>query len=640
MKIKKNKSITIIALIILLLGVAFVTISALLFKNIKEDILLIDIKNSKQNIENINKNMSFWINEKINLLNVAPTLKNIQDSKNINNIKNFMESTFYFDDSFDILQILYEDKHFYIYHNAKLFYIDANKITNDINPYNLDWYKKTKNTLKPNIYIVEQHGRLHKTTMNISVPIIYNDKFIGVLAGVIVIDDFLEKFSNNLAFNDNIHMFIIKNNNIIFPNKINPKIKDAITTYILNPDIKSDYFFTSNLDFDIGKIGFYINNEGTANYLNKLFTQEVFLMLFFIVILGIIGFLHKLYSFYINKRLLNTKQLTDIYLDKKEQGLILLDKNYQITFINKIAKKILSILNINDIFTFLQEGSEMVTYKNKSWIINKIPLYQYGYFQGGIISIEDITEKENLKKEKQKNEYILMHQAKMIEMGELVGGINHQLKQPLNGISILIGNIIDFEKNNMLTKELLLQNLKYCTDRIKMLDDTINLYSNYYNSQINIKYFNLYNCIENVINIINITKNIGGYKKDIKIHGNKTLMLYSLENIISQIILILLSNANDAVQNKQNKTILIEFAQQQDNIIISVTDYGIGIDKNLRNDLFNEIKTTKAKGVGIGLYFAKKLANDKLQGDLYITSYENPTIFVLKIKKELKDINK
>lgn len=639
MRIKKYKLTTIIAIIIFFLSIIFLILSALLFKNIKEEILLIDIKNSKQIIENINKNMGFWINGKINLLNTASNFENIENSSDAKNINNFMKNITYFDNSFDILQILYEDKKFYIYQDSNLILLDGDKIQDEVNPYKLSWYKETKSTLKPNIYIVERHGRLLKTTINITIPIIYNNKFIGVLAGVIIIDNLLEKFSNNLALNDNIYMFLLLNNNkIFFPNdkNINDNIKKKIVECSEKSTDKKQIFFIGNLKFDIGKIGFYIDNSGTANYLDKLFMQEVLLLLFFIIIFAIAGLLYKLYYVYLNKGLLKTKQLTDIYLNKNEYGLILLDKNYHITFINKTAKKFLYALSIKDIFTFLQESSEIITHRGKSWIINKIPFYQYGYFQGGIVSIEDITEKEKLKKQKQKNEYILMHQAKMIEMGELVGGINHQLKQPLNSINILIGNIIDFKKNNMLTDELLLKNLNYCIDKIKMLDDTINLYSNYYNNQINIKYFNLYGCIKNVISIINIAKGNGEHhKKNIEIRGNKSLMLNSLENTISQIILILFSNASDAVQHSENKIMIIDFDIFYDDVTINVTDYGNGIDESLREDLFNEIKTTKTKGVGIGLYFAKKLANNRLQGDLYVTSYENPTIFTLKIKKDL-----
>lgn len=639
MRIKKYKLTTIIAIIIFFLSIIFLILSALLFKNIKEEILLIDIKNSKQIIENINKNMGFWINGKINLLNTASNFENIENSSDAKNINNFMKNITYLDNSFDILQILYEDKKFYIYQDSNLILLDGDKIQDEVNPYKLSWYKETKSTLKPNIYIVERHGRLLKTTINITIPIIYNNKFIGALAGVIIIDNLLEKFSNNLALNDSIYMFLLLNNNkIFFPNdkNINDDIKKKIVECSKKSTDKKQIFFISNLKFDIGKIGFYIDNSGTANYLDKLFMQEVLLLLFFIIIFAIAGLLYKLYYVYLNKGLLKTNQLTNIYLNKNEYGLILLDKNYHITFINKTAKKILYALSIKDVFTFLQESSEIITHRGKSWIINKIPFYQYGYFQGGIVSIEDITEKEKLKKQKQKNEYILMHQAKMIEMGELVGGINHQLKQPLNSINILIGNIIDFKKNNMLTDELLLKNLKYCIDKIKMLDDTINLYSNYYNNQINIKYFNLYGCIKNVISIINIAKGIGEHhKKNIEIRGNKSLMLNSLENTISQIILILLSNASDAVQHSENKIIIIDFEIFYDDVTINVTDYGNGIDEGLREGLFSEIKTTKTKGVGIGLYFAKKLANNRLQGDLYITSYENPTIFTLKIKKDL-----
>ena len=63
---------------------------------------------------------------------------------------------------------------------------------------------------------------------------------------------------------------------------------------------------------------------------------------------------------------------------------------------------------------------------------------------------------------------------------------------------------------------------------------------------------------------------------------------------------------------------------------IDVLDFGGGISQEVNESLFCEFKTSKKyDGSGIGLYFSKKLANDKLGGDLKLISHKNPTQFRL-----------
>lgn len=653
-KIKNINSNHMIMFIIILLSIIFIIFSTLFFKNIKEQILLIDVKNTNKTIENINKNINIWLHDKHKLLEFTHRFYNIKDKNNIQNIQSLFNNISEFDNSFDILQLLYKDNKFYTYQDSKLTIMDnyqLDKLNKLDNPYNKSWYKDTKKSLVPTFCICKCtnicNSKLTEDAIIISIPIIYDNKFTGVLAGVITIDNLLEKL-NRLSSNENVHIFLLLNNNEIFFSKnetIKQKIKDKIKQHVLkkdeNKNVEDGYIFINDLQFDIGKIGFYLDKKDIISYFHKFLFQAIIFILTSATILIIANLLYKIYYYYLNRNLINNNKLKDFYLNElneNKHGLILLDKNHKITFINNTARDFLHILEIKDIFTFFKQDRKIIKHNNKSLVLNKIPIHQYGNFYGTILYIADITEKKYIQQQKEINEYILMHQTKMIEIGELIGGINHQLKQPINSISILIENIICFKKNNILTDELLDKNLKYCQDSIKMLDKTINLYNNYYNNSINIKYFNLYECIINIINIIDAGKNFKNIKSNICLDGNKNLMINSLENIVSQIMLILLSNAKDAIENKEyskDKNIIVDYFVENENVIINVSDYGSGIDKNIQEGLFQEIKTTKKKGVGIGLYFAKKIANSKLKGDLYITSYFNPTIFSLKIKKNL-----
>ena len=64
---------------------------------------------------------------------------------------------------------------------------------------------------------------------------------------------------------------------------------------------------------------------------------------------------------------------------------------------------------------------------------------------------------------------------------------------------------------------------------------------------------------------------------------------------------------------------------------------GGGISKKLSQKIFSKIKVSSKKdGSGIGLYFAKNIAINKLGGDLKLINLRSPTSFELLIKKEMQ----
>lgn len=117
-----------------------------------------------------------------------------------------------------------------------------------------------------------------------------------------------------------------------------------------------------------------------------------------------------------------------------------------------------------------------------------------------------------------------------------------------------------------------------------------------------------------------------------------------IENIIQQILLILIHNAKDAIIDKfkndiKNRKIQIDVSFDNKKAYIKVIDFGSGVSKIMGKKIFSHPKTTKKYGNGIGLYFGKKLANEKINGDIKLINYFNPTIFQLEFDINLKDKN-
>ena len=127
----------------------------------------------------------------------------------------------------------------------------------------------------------------------------------------------------------------------------------------------------------------------------------------------------------------------------------------------------------------------------------------------------------------------------------------------------------------------------------------------------------------------------------VNLEANEGVKARQIENIIQQILLILIHNAKDAVVEKfkddlGGREIRLGVSADAQRCRITVSDFGGGVSEALKDKILTEPKTTKKQGSGIGLYFGKKLANEKINGDIKLLSAANPTTFELSFDMNLR----
>lgn len=242
-----------------------------------------------------------------------------------------------------------------------------------------------------------------------------------------------------------------------------------------------------------------------------------------------------------------------------------------------------------------------------------------------------------INKRKQEYEFILTHQLKMIETGELVGVMSHQLKQPLNSAKLMISSILQLKQDEKISKDEELQSLALCLKSMEHLNQTVENFKNFYKFDPSVAKFSVKRSIDALINILHVdfAKNnvsvIVGEFEDIEV--------CNCQNLFTQVLLVLLQNSKEALiahypDEFKKRQIYIKVKSDENYIYIEVSDFAGGISDEQAPKLFSNLKISKKKGgSGIGLYFAKKIANTKLSGDLTLVSKKDPTVFELRIKK-------
>lgn len=203
-------------------------------------------------------------------------------------------------------------------------------------------------------------------------------------------------------------------------------------------------------------------------------------------------------------------------------------------------------------------------------------------------------------------------------MGEMIGNIAHQWRQPLSTISTIASGIKLEDELNLMTKDKMYKNLDLIVSNTKHLSDTIEDFRNFFKKDKTKTNFVLKNIIEKVISLMSASlKN-----KDIKIKLDidENIELYTLENELTQAILNILNNSKDALLEKELacKIIKIKAYKKEEKIYIEVYDNGGGISESIIDKIFEPYFTTKfqSQGTGIGLYMTRTIIVGHMKGKI------------------------
>ena len=258
-------------------------------------------------------------------------------------------------------------------------------------------------------------------------------------------------------------------------------------------------------------------------------------------------------------------------------------------------------------------------------------------------------------KQIEKTKDTLMEQERLASLGQMIGGISHNLKTPIfsiaGGIEGLNDLIDEFDKsidNEMVTNEdmhAIAKDMYTWTSKIKdytsYMSDVITAVKgqavNFSNDSIDyftttqlFKYVDLLmrHELKNSLTELSIENNVDD---NIFIKGNINGLVQAINNIIS--------NAIQSYENQPDKTIILAANLVNNKLLISIKDFGCGIRKEIQNKLFKEMITTKGKnGTGLGLFMSYSNIKAHYNGNMYFeTELGKGTTFYIELPIENKN---
>ena len=247
----------------------------------------------------------------------------------------------------------------------------------------------------------------------------------------------------------------------------------------------------------------------------------------------------------------------------------------------------------------------------------------------------NLEQKVILETSKQKEqEQLLIQQTRLAAMGEMIGNIAHQWRQPLNALGLVLQNLKFSYDIGELNENMMSKSINKATMLTNSMSKTIDDFRNFFKPN---KAKEEFSINENVFKAIELVESTFEHHH-IKLEKHFSLeepKFYGFPNEFSQVILNILTNAKDAIfENKiENPLVIVQTKIEDSNILISIKDNGKGISEEIINKIFEPYFTTKdeSKGTGIGLYMSKLIIENNMGGKIEVKNDDEGAIFTIKL---------
>ncbi|QHG92015.1 PAS domain S-box protein [Sulfurimonas sp. CVO] len=221
-------------------------------------------------------------------------------------------------------------------------------------------------------------------------------------------------------------------------------------------------------------------------------------------------------------------------------------------------------------------------------------------------------------KNRQEQESILLKHVRQAAMGEMIGMIAHQWRQPLSVISLSADSMLMSMLLGENSEEEMQDNLKMIKKQVAHLSQTIDDFRSFFTPNKLKEHITIKESVESALSIIYATIKNCNIEVVKSLKDTTPISIY--KNEMMQVFLNILKNAYDSLlySDVKNPTITIMSREDESGIYVSIKDNGHGIKKELLDKIFEPYFTTKDEknGTGLGLYMSKTIVEQRCGGTI------------------------
>jgi PAS domain S-box-containing protein len=248
--------------------------------------------------------------------------------------------------------------------------------------------------------------------------------------------------------------------------------------------------------------------------------------------------------------------------------------------------------------------------------------------------LEESAERLRATEALREKEQMLIQQSRQASMGEMIGNIAHQWRQPLNTLGLYIQRMELFYDSGSFTRELLVTTTSESMKVINHMSQTIDDFRNYFTPNKEKTEFRVSEAIANTLSLLK------GSLQTPEIHietvAKNDPVIYGYQNEFAQVLLNLLINARDALIEKEinDPAIIITISSKDNCAAVTVADNAGGIPEEIMGKIFDPYFTTKGpqQGTGVGLFMSKSIIEKNMAGRLSVRNIADGAEFRIEVR--------
>lgn len=231
-------------------------------------------------------------------------------------------------------------------------------------------------------------------------------------------------------------------------------------------------------------------------------------------------------------------------------------------------------------------------------------------------------------------EKLLIQQSKLAGMGNMIGNIAHQWRQPISEVNVILMELeMKARYGKDFTTDYMIQQIKECYEVTEYMSQTISDFQNFFKPSKNKKEFSIEEACSNALTMLSASLKFHNIEFSLNVEQDSIVLGYP--NEFSQAILNIISNAKDALIERKiiSPEVKVNIKKGNKYALIQIQDNAGGIAQENIERIFEPYFTTKhaKQGTGIGLYMTKMIIENNMNGFINVENINKGAFFTVKI---------
>lgn len=235
--------------------------------------------------------------------------------------------------------------------------------------------------------------------------------------------------------------------------------------------------------------------------------------------------------------------------------------------------------------------------------------------------------------ELRKKDQLLLVQSRHAAMGEMIGNIAHQWRQPLNMLALLVQELPIIYRKGEFSIEYLDSQTKKMLDTIRYMSKTIDDFRSFSSPDREKVDFAILETVEKTVSLLE--GSLKTHQVKVVVVAEPEIIVHGYPNDFSQALLNIIINARDALVSRgvQPPWIRIEIGRKGEHCVVTVTDNAGGIPQDIIGRVFDPYFSTKGPdhGTGLGLYMTKMIVEKNMGGRISVRNTPDGAAFRIEV---------